>query len=97
MLWFRQNALATRWREEALLLPMEMWRTVAFFRFWEEWWEAQAKKWDEEAVEEGRQKDAELDPKERAEKARNEGAQDVNWDDVLNMRIPAPYKPTIVS
>ncbi|KAF7796946.1 hypothetical protein EIP86_008132 [Pleurotus ostreatoroseus] len=74
VLWFRQNALATRWREEALLLPTEMWRTVAFFRFWEDWWEAQAKKWDEEAVEEGRQKDVELDPKERAAKARNEEA-----------------------
>lgn len=29
-----------------LLLPEEMWRTVVFFRFWEDWWEDKAKEMD---------------------------------------------------
>ncbi|EMD30752.1 hypothetical protein CERSUDRAFT_60872 [Gelatoporia subvermispora B] len=36
--WFRRSALYAQWTEEKLLLEEEMWRTVRFFGYWQEWW-----------------------------------------------------------
>ncbi len=37
------NALGTRWWEEKVLVPEEMWRTVEFFQYFEELWKSRAK------------------------------------------------------